>query len=355
MAAQLTLLALSRAREYGADRWACQVTGDGDRLAWALVKIGYGMGQADMKERERLRTLRASGDLADRQRADRRERQLGHVRAAAALGISEPRAARSMAKAYGDGLEPARVTAAMRWDATNPWGRVLELLSSHPLPGRRIAALQRRGVQGAPRGWHELRALSGAGADEIAKARSRFAGELGILLAPSLVIIALVLGWIARSPLPVGAALIIAGSLLLALWRIRYPNPAHFSPSGELAGLLDRLDAGPMAGLPVEARGRLIGRGAPGSTLTDLALEDASVFVPLRSLSLRRARTVVGREVTARGWYRRTPNPVIDLRELVAADGQPVRTWYWRVPLVVSWLLLAAGAAVLLISLGTGA
>jgi hypothetical protein len=57
-------------------------------------------------------------------------------------------------------------------------------------------------------------------------------------------------------------------------------------------------------------------------------------------------------KVTARGWYRRTPVPVIDLRELVAADGRRVRTWHWRVPFLLARLLLIAGAVTLLSGLG---
>lgn len=185
-------------------RWACQATGDGDGLASALVKIGYGVGKAGAEEQERLQALKASGDENSKKAAERRERQLGRAKSAAALGIFEPRAARSMARALGDGPDPARVSAAIRWDATNPWGRVIELFSSHPLPGRRIAALQRPGVEGAPRGWPELRALTGASQQEVAEARGRFARELGIVLAPLLVIAALVFGWIDRSPLPTG-------------------------------------------------------------------------------------------------------------------------------------------------------
>jgi hypothetical protein len=44
-----------------------------------------------------------------------------------------------------------------------------------------------------------------------------------------------------------------AGCLLLALSHVRHPNPANDALSGELAGLLERLDAGPVAGLPAGA------------------------------------------------------------------------------------------------------
>ena len=47
LVSQFTLLALSRAREYAADHWSCECTGDGDALASALVKVAYGMGQVN--------------------------------------------------------------------------------------------------------------------------------------------------------------------------------------------------------------------------------------------------------------------------------------------------------------------
>lgn len=51
---QLVVLALSRARELGADHYSCQVTGDGDALCSALVAIGYGMGEVDAERAARV-------------------------------------------------------------------------------------------------------------------------------------------------------------------------------------------------------------------------------------------------------------------------------------------------------------
>ncbi|MCA1844760.1 MAG: M48 family metalloprotease, partial [Actinobacteria bacterium] len=58
---QLTLLALSRARESAADHWSCECTGDGDALASALVKVAYGMGQADAERKNEVAALIAQG------------------------------------------------------------------------------------------------------------------------------------------------------------------------------------------------------------------------------------------------------------------------------------------------------
>src|SRR4051794_19665934 len=61
LASQLTLLALSRARETAADHWSCESTGDGDALASALVKIAYGMGQVSAAQKEEAHALIAQG------------------------------------------------------------------------------------------------------------------------------------------------------------------------------------------------------------------------------------------------------------------------------------------------------
>src|SRR4051794_27298748 len=58
---QFTLLALSRAREYAADHWSCECTGDGDALVSALVKVAYGMGQVNAEHKTEIAALIAEG------------------------------------------------------------------------------------------------------------------------------------------------------------------------------------------------------------------------------------------------------------------------------------------------------
>ncbi len=48
----------------------------------------------------------------------------------------------------------------MGWDLTNPWGKTLEKLSSHPLLARRIRDLEESGLLGAPKQWSALRAMA---------------------------------------------------------------------------------------------------------------------------------------------------------------------------------------------------
>lgn len=92
----------------------------------------------------------------------------------------------------------------------------------------------------------------------------------------------------------------------------------------------------------------MTGRSGVGQVSRDLIIEDASGFVPLHYRG-----KLVGAEVTVRGWYRRTPTPGLQVLELLTADGQRIRTHSWRTLLVLSWVLLAAGAVTLLITLPT--
>jgi hypothetical protein len=44
-----------------------------------------------------------------------------------------------------------------------------------------------------------------------------------------------------------------------------------------------------------------------------------------------------------RGWYRRNPAPVLELRELVPAEGKRVRGFTWVVAYAMSILIALAG------------
>ena len=351
---QFVVLSLSRAREYAADHWSCECTGNGDALSSALVKIAYGMGRVSAEHKERVRVLVAQGKegAAAAKALDGRFRRAQSMRA---MGIFEPRAAEAMAQAFASGVDPARAVAAMRWDVVNPWAKVLEKMSSHPLVANRISALERSGLPGAPTTWGVLRAAASEadGSDELAAVRARFGRELAIAVAPWAVLMPMLwFGAFTGSALSIGIALAAAGVLFVVKQQVRYPSPHQ--PVEEVAGLLERLDAGPVAGIPVELRGRITGRGMPGYILSpDFVVEDASGFVTLlykqpvpfvaTLFGLFRAERFLGQEVVARGWYRRMPGPVVELRWVVATDGRRARSFTWIARLAGSVALVAAG------------
>ncbi len=358
LVSQLTLLALSRARETAADHWSCRATGDGDALASALVKIAYGMGQASADQKNEAHALIAQGK-AGRKEAARLNARARRAQSMRAMGIFEPRSAEALQAAFAQGVDPNRALAAMRWDLANPWGTTLEKLSSHPLVAKRILALEESGLPGAPQRWSVLRAMAGASEEQAMAARARFAKELAIAVAPWVVVAgAFAFGLLSGGGFAMGLALAVAGLLFFVKQNVRYP--ADHQDVEEIAGLLERLDAGPVAGIPVTVKGQVVGRGVPGYVLSaDLVVADSSGFVPLlyrqpipflaELFGLFRAGAFQGQEVVARGWYRRAPGPVIELREVWAADGRRARAWEWAARYAGSVLLVLAGVAFMLL------
>jgi hypothetical protein len=122
-----------------------------------------------------------------------------------------------------------------------------------------------------------------------------------------------------------------------------------------VTSLLDRLDASPVAGIPVEVRGTIIGREVPGYVLSpDLVIQDGSGFVALRYrqpfpfvaalFGLIRVPDYMGVEVTARGWYRRGIGPWIELHDVEAVDGtRRARAWLWLARYAAAVAVFAVG------------
>lgn len=360
LVSQLTLLALSRARETAADHWSCECTADGDALASALVKVAYGMGQVSGAQKEQAHALIAEGKAGKKEAAAMaaRTRRAQSMRA---MGIFEPRAAEAMQAAFAQGIDSERALAGMRWDVANPWGTTLEKLSSHPLVAHRIQALEESGLPGAPRQWSVMRSMAAASPEQVFAARARFARELAIALAPWVVLVGgLVFGFLPSSRFGMGLAVALAGLLFFVKQSVRYPG--EHQPVDEVAGLLERLDAGPVTGIGVTVKGQIVGRGMPGYVLSpDLVVSDRSGFVPLlyrqpipfarAFFGLFRAEAFQGQEVEARGWYRRSPGPVIELRDVRAADGRRARSWEWVARYAAAAVLVLAGVALMLVGL----
>ncbi len=351
---QLAVLGLSRARELGADHWSCQVTGDGDALCSALVKIGYGMGQVDAERAAEAQELRREGNRQDKRELAKEQRRDRRIRAAGALGIADPRQGETAMVAVEQGLDAREVIGAMRWDAGNPWGRFNQFLSTHPLVVRRIAALEASGLPGAPQRWNAQDvAASGAG-PELSRARRRFGLELLVRFAPFAALVVGLLAWRSSNNVLLAQAAVGLGvALLVRTAFAHWPGPVQ--PVDRVAALLRRMDASSVRGLPVSVRGRVIGRGCPGYVLSpDLVIQDDSGFLPIRYtqpwpfarsiFGLLHVTDLMDQEVLVRGWYRRAPGPVIELRELVPAQGRHVRGFQWIAAYVLGTVVTLVGA-----------
>lgn len=359
LASQLCLLAFARSRETAADLWSCQATGDGDALASALVKVGYGCSQVRAEEAAQAQALIAQGRQGKKEAA-RIAKARTRTGALRALGVFDPKEADALAVAVQAGIDPAAALGGLRWDVHNPWGRTLELLSSHPLVASRIATLERSGLPGAPTRWSVLRATADVTPAERHALRSSWASQMAMAIGPWVVLGAVLLGALGTgSGAVLGLALVVGGAGLLAKQVLRYPRSGcHRS---DVAVLLSRLEASPVAGIPVEVQGRVVGRATPGYVLTpDLALADDTGVVPvlyrqpLPFARLFKALTgvdaLVGQAVVARGWYRRTPGPVLELHELEVDGRVSVRTWWWAACYAGPLVLAVAGLVVVAVN-----
>ena len=361
LVSQLVVLALSRARELGADHWSCQVTGDGDALCSALVKIAYGMGQVDVQRAARASEMAETKDKDRKKAFAKQQRQDQRMRAAGVLGIADAGHGGNVLAAVEHGLDPREVIGALRWDTCNPWARFLQLFSTHPLVVCRVAALEGSGLPGAPRRWSATQVAASCEGPEVTRARRRFPVELVVRYLP---LVAGLVGFVAwgtdRYLLLAQAALLGGVALFVRAAFARPLGPAR--PVDRVASLLERLDASPVTGLAVSVRGHVIGRGTPGYVLSpDLVVQDESGFVAVLYtqpwpfartwFGLLRVPELLEQQVVVRGWYRRSPTPILELRELVPASGRRVRGFTWIASYVLAVAIALAGGAGLLLHL----
>jgi Zn-dependent protease with chaperone function len=359
LAAQLLLLALSRAREIAADRWSVRCRGDdGAALASALVKIAYGIGEVDAARRQRAAALAESGGkpTKDERRAERRADRIAATRV---MGIASEADGKALTGVLGRPEDAGRALAALEWDRTSPWARLLEKLSTHPLVATRLALLGP-----APQGVGYGRPADGSspGGGRRPSRTYAVAGEAVIAVLPWAFAIAAFVAWQLDHSRALAWAVVALGASYVVKQAVRY-RPGGRVHVDAVADLLHRLDAGPVAGLPVEVRGRVTGRGTPGYVLSpDLVISDDSGFVPLvytnpvpfgrEWFGAVKVDRLLGRTVVARGWYFRGPGPWIELRDLAIADPAPggsasARGWDWIVRPVVGAVVLAVGVVML--------
>ena len=319
---QFLVLTLNRTREYWADHYSAECTHAPGDLSSALVKIAYGMVKQDGEFRETLK----SGS-AEEKKLSARQRQFGG--AMALMGIANLNSGMSLALAMAN---PQQAAEVMRWDLVNPWARVYELSSTHPLTALRVRALNETAEQmQLPISYPLPDGPTGR------KIRwGNFPLEFFLWIAPFACIAALVFHGFLRTalaqrgielPETVMPWLLIATGVFWAL-RIAFRYRGKFHEA-RIQTLLEDLDVSQMTPRAVELRGEIIGNGVPGVFWSpDLVMQDETgqMFVLYRSFipfgrlffALTDAYRFIGEQVTVRGWYRRGLRPYIELSDIRA-------------------------------------
>ena len=262
------LLYLSRTREYFADHFAAETTGNPNALSRALVKIAYGI-------------------LEEGQRATEPSRLLEGTRA---LGIYDAKAATSTGTAYRISSEPEKIGRVFLWDMFNPWGWWMELNSTHPLTGKRVRALSNYAEQLGLDVEFDMGRIVGEG-NLLSKGRlyGNFVFDLLLYSAETLglaVGLAIGIALYAVNPMMMVACPLIAlGVGILLKTLVMFPNYEQAEHLDVLTLMSDPY-ASPLRGQPAKLQGELIGRGDAGYTFgSDLKLQDRTGMIYLRCAS----------------------------------------------------------------------
>lgn len=344
---EYVVLWFSRTREYHADRFSGQATGNPNALASALVKIAYGLAGRQKQRKDASRDNARSGDLA----------------AIGALGIFNAGAARTLAitsysNAASDGAHEVNrehLLGAMRWDLWNPWAKWYELNSTHPLVAHRLQYLA---DQAQHQGQEPYVVFNERKPESY---WDEFAVDMLVNLLPVLAVIgtlALLVGphpnWhaiLTKGHDVLAAALIALGAALLVRYQFIYQG-AYF-PHMSIAALLKRVKVSDIRPVPCTVRGTVIGRGVPGYILSeDFVLMDDTgiIFLDYRQplkiwemlFALLRADRYQGKKVLVNGWYRRGPTPFIQVKS-IQCEGETSTSWVPLLNRLTALAVLMAG------------
>lgn len=345
------LLYLSRMREYLADRFAAEETGDPNALSSALVKIAYGI--AEQPDTEQTKRLLAS------------TRALGiyDFKAADAIGAAAKYGATATAE-KAEATSIIGVEKVFLFDLYNPWAKVAELNSTHPLTGKRIKALNDSASEFGKSPAYDFEAVDLYGkAIDKTRLYSGFFLEVMIYFAPLIGgLLGLLCGFVHPSLFLLALAGIGLGIILKNLYR--FPGGSSFEKT-TVYELMCNPYAGPLRGIPAEISGTVIGRADSGSKISEdftiqdksgclLMLNYESFWGPIGNLIFGMTQTgkLIGKDGTAQGWFRRSVGQLMDLRQF-QTEGLTLKSYnqFWAIAggviltligLVISFLLLGA-------------
>jgi len=308
------LLYLSRTREYLADAFSAGRV-EPRALASALIKIAYGI--VTIEDTEATQSL---------------------LRSTRHLGVIDVKNARYTGLlAESTANAPGAAAEAMLFDFYNPWAALIQLNSTHPLIGRRVAHLgEIAKATGQSFGDYDIEAAAKRVQLDRGKLWGQFLAELLLLLAPILLglVVAIMGAWQF-----VPAA--IAVGVLLTL-PLRYPFGAPSSTN--VMGLMGDAAASPVRGRPVRLEGKAIGRVQPGFIAgEDVIFQDTTglMAVDFRSMlgiignlfaGWKRVPKHFDQPGAATGWFRRGMGGYLILRELKTTAGElRAKPFFWQV------------------------
>jgi hypothetical protein len=329
------LLYLSRTREYFADHFAAETTGNPNALSRALVKIAYGI-------------------LEEGKQASEPNPLIEGTRA---LGIYDHKAAASTGTAYRIAQKPRQMGRVFLWDLFSPWAGLMELNSTHPLTGKRIRALSSYAEQLGLSTEFDMGRVVGE-SKNLSKKKLYHTFALDLLLfwaMPIGFVIGLLIGVAVMDSFPSAPlAFAFLGFGLGTLIRtfVMFPSIKQ-APDSDVLKLMSNPYASPLRGQPVKLQGELIGRGDAGYQFgSDLKLQDSTGMIYLHYTSrfgvignflfgMNRVKNLLGAQGSATGWFRRSVVAWVDLTYLTSESGTTVKSFHRL------WAFILGGVAIL--------
>ncbi|WP_421658137.1 M48 family metalloprotease [Leptothermofonsia sp. ETS-13] len=332
------LLYLSRTREYYADHFAAEVTGNPNGLSRALVKIAYGILEEGKRSKKPSTVLQGTR----------------------ALGIADPKSAAFTGTAYRVASEPQKIGRVFLWDMFNPWAWWMELSSTHPLTGKRVRALSTYAEQLGLDTEFDMGTIMREGRSlNKHKLYGSFAIDVFVLWADKVgALLGLLIGTafavVNRNPAIIVSPMLIGfgfGTLLKMFFM--YPD-FNRVPETDVLTLMSDPYASPLRGRAVKLAGEVIGRGDAGYKFgSDLKMQDPTGMIYLRYTSrfgllgnflfgMGQANSFINREVTVVGWFRRGIMPWVDMVKMDCPSKWTV-TSHPRF-----WMLVLGSASIIL-------
>jgi Zn-dependent protease with chaperone function len=401
---QYAILYLSRTREYYADEFAAEETGNPDALSMALVKIAYGitqqaptvastkflgatraMGVADFKAATGIGT--AYSAIAKNQAPPQAPYaqpgypqqgypqqsypQQGAQTAAAPAGFG-PQIGYGVPRAMNVDLTlPVlrQIERVFLFDLFNPWATVLEIGSTHPLTGKRIRALCEQATKRNGNALFSFDRTDAQGYElDTARLYGGFFFELLIYCAPyigaflcaSVSIVGVALGHQALTVAGLASIVFGIGLGMMVRGLVQFPSLTSATPSTVLELMSDPY-ASPLRGRPVVLQGKVIGRADAGNRMgEDMTMEDnAGGLIMLNYESVfgffgnwyfaaKRLATLVEQGISARGWFRRGTSQLIDLADAKTESGYEVSSYtrFWGMATAVLVTMVGLGLTV---------
>ena len=342
--AEYLVLYFSRVREYYADRFGAESVGSAAALSGALVKIAYGLaGRRDAESRSE-------------------EENSTTINSIGALGISNAESGQILAVTSGnnsdyewDGktkydINKNSIMGAMKWDLWNPWATFYELNSTHPLTAKRLLHLSRQSEELGEEPYITF---------NLAKPETywdEFLHDIIMILFPWLLIIGFFLVPTYDNPIIppeywFSSVVLLFGLGYLYKLYFRYPNSIY--PEMSVDTLLQQVKVSDIRPIPCTVRGTVRGKGIPGYVFSDdLVLQDDTgiIFLDHRQpLAIwewiwgwMRGDSMVGKNITVQGWYRRSPMPYIEINNFTV-EGKTRKSYLWMFRYLTGVVITAIG------------